>query len=951
MSNIIRGSRPDMERPAPGVWERPTRGPNGAPVAIICDAQSLDALRLGTVMSPNTLKWFSDQAVALGFQKGDVKFYGLCPPFLQQDEKSDARKKAFVESYVSGYTPGEGEDPALARKALVDEVYDGGHKLIVTFGANATRVMLGKPTAITKVRGRPILRENLPPVIPMLSPGFVQRIPDHIPTFQADLGTLSRIRAGGWDVNSVTPQQVDYKWCDDLSELLANKPRVCAIDTETTGLIWWQGVRVLTTQITLRPGHAIILPMSWKYIERHREAFDRILPGLTQSKLAVLRAQLKTFLEDPMIKKIGHNIKYEHQMLLNEGIDIKGWMHDTQLMAFFADENMMDKALDTITRVFVPDMSGYSDEFDRLVDKNRMIDVPPEDVFDEDGKLIQPGMRNYGCGDTDATYRNAKALDTILRNDARQYACYRKIQFSTLLCFAKVAERYGILIDQEHLHTFGQEVSRYIREQYRQLMRLVPADVKRYCIANNEDMSFTRPDFIRRVLFHKNMGFKLKPVVFTESTRDLQDKALRVPSTSTKDHLPFFTDRDDEAGRFCLALVEWVKAEKLLNTYIGTRDEQNGFWQYIASDGAIYPSYKLHATNTGRTASENPNGQNFPKRGRFAKAYNKVFKARPGHKFISADLSQIEIRIAAWMANETTMIDIYRNDGDIHTETAINSMGIARAAWDATPHGIRKDNRTKAKAINFGFLYGMQHKGFKDYAKTNYGVNYTEEEALTARTRFFTKYRALENWHVTMKEFARKHGYVRALHGAVRHLPGMFSNDRSIVSLTERQAVNAPVQRFGSDLGLMGMVRFTHQALPEFMRIIAFIHDALVMEVKDGYEEEAMSALLYAMENPPLGDWFGIEPPLPIKAEADIGLNFGAMIEMAELPSNKETGGLATPDWFNDLNLPTKQVNGVWMGDVKGIKPSWWNDNEREAETHFLYELETRPNQQIVLAA
>lgn len=298
-------------------------------------------------------------------------------------------------------------------------------------------------------------------------------------------------------------------------------------------------------------------------------------------------------------------------------------------------------------------------------------------------------------GDADATYRVAEALDMILRKDPRNYNCYRRVQLDALTCFMKVAERYGILANKDHLRALGAEIDQYVKTQYRALMRMVPAKIKRKYIEEQEEMSFSRAKFLIDVLFSKD-GFNLKPVKFTKSTQDLEDKAKRVPSTSVKDHLPFFFETPGVPGEFCRALKEYVQATKMLSTYVGSEEEGNGFWQYIAPDGGIYPSYKLHLTVTGRTASENPNGQNFPKRGRFAKAYNKTFEARPGHKIISADLSQIELRIAAWMANDKTMLEIYRNNGDILTATAAVAAGVNDAAFAALPFAERKKFRRDA---------------------------------------------------------------------------------------------------------------------------------------------------------------------------------------------------------------------------------------------------------------
>jgi DNA polymerase I-like protein with 3'-5' exonuclease and polymerase domains len=313
--------------------------------------------------------------------------------------------------------------------------------------------------------------------------------------------------------------------------------------------------------------------------------------------------------------------------------------------------------------------------------------------------------------------------------------------------------------------------------------------------------------------------------------------------------------------------------------------------------------------------SADPNGQNFPKRGKLAKAYLKIFKATPGFKIVSADLSQIELRIAAWMAMDRAMLDIYRNNGDIHTATAKYVSGLNDDQWNALSKEERKLKRTQAKAVNFGFLYGMGWAKFMSYAKTDYGVTYTEREAKIARERFFTLYSALPAWHDRMREFADKHGQVRALHGAVRHLPSIKSHDKMIRAGAQRQAINSPVQRFGSDLGLMAVIRFAQQADTNLFRVIGFVHDAVLVEAREGYEQECMSSLVWAMENQPLQEWFGLTPPLPIKAEADIGINFGETLEMSELPPVEKR-----PEWFNDLGFDS----------FTPAKPDWWDDNKEE---------------------
>jgi DNA polymerase I-like protein with 3'-5' exonuclease and polymerase domains len=849
---------------------------------VIFDPPSQEAFRNSLPTAMDNLRMFASSAVGVGLNKDQFLFVGLCPPLPADAYSSAARKWAHVQPYV---------------ESINDLIAANGPKIVVTMGELASRAVLGRAVAITKARGS-MVEHNGRMVLPMLSPGYLARIPEHIPTFQSDLLTLAKVAENGF---MYVKEDIDvhYEWREDISEFLTNRPAIMSVDTETTGLIWHNpAVKVLLVQFSVRPGHAVLCPIDMGYWPAWQ--------GRSRAR-AQLIDQLRNLLEDPNIRKVGHNLKFDVHMLRKIGIELKGWSDDTQLMAFAVDENMMEKSLDECIRRWVPALAGYADEFNQTIDKSRMRDVPPEK------------MLPYAGGDADGALRLFMALDSQLRRDPKQAACYRRIIMPAIKVFGDVVERHGMLIDQDRLRVFGAEVANFCETEFDKLISTVPAKVRRNHLAAGKELKFSRTDFVRDTLFSKE-GFNLTPVVFTKTTASLPEDQ-REASTSTKDHLPYFTDLDGEAGDFVRSLIDYQKSTKLLGTFIGSHNENTGLWQYIAPNGRIYPSYKLHVAVTGRTASSDPNGQNFPKRGRWAKGYQTIFRATPGYKLINCDLSQIELRIAAWMANDPVMLSIYRQDGDIHTATAKIVAGLTDEQWDALSPKERKELRTKAKAVNFGFLYGMGWKKFRSFARTDYGVKLTEREAQLYRERFFATYRALPAWHSRMREQVQRHGMVRALHGAVRHLPSIRSNDEIVRSGAERQAINSPVQRFGSDLGLMAMIRFSRQADPDLFRIIGFVHDALVLEVKDGHEEEGISALLYAMENPPLEDWFGIAPPLPIKAEADIGLNGGEMLELAELPSPEKW-----PDWFRALNLPVVEREGKLCAAVLARRPSWWRE-------------------------
>ena len=281
--------------------------------------------------------------------------------------------------------------------------------------------------------------------------------------------------------------------------------------------------------------------------------------------------------------------------------------------------------------------------------------------------------------------------------------------------------------------------------------------------------------------------------------------------------------------------------------------------------------------------SENPNGQNIPKRGKLAKAYRRSFVAPRGYLVIEADLSQAELRIAASMANEATMLSVYRNAGDIHTETALIALGITRAKFKELPKAEQKSARQKAKAVNFGFIYGMGWRKFIGYAKTQYGVEFTDEEAQRIRTAFFKKYSGLSSWHERQRQAAMRDGQVRSYSGRIRHLPMIYSDDEMVQQEAGRQSINSPVQEFASSLGVMAIGRLSAEIDPQYLAPIAFVHDAIFCYVKEEYLEWGAKTLKWYMESNPLEEWFGLRMPCPIVADVSFGENFGDTFEMEGL--------------------------------------------------------------------
>ena len=188
--------------------------------------------------------------------------------------------------------------------------------------------------------------------------------------------------------------------------------------------------------------------------------------------------------------------------------------------------------------------------------------------------------------------------------------------------------------------------------------------------------------------------------------------------------------------------------------------------------------------------------------------------------------------------------------------------------------------------------YGMWWKKFALYAKTSYGVEFTDQEAERIRADFFKLYPGLEKWHKNMRQFVRQHGFVRAMHGALRRLPSINSLDEKIQQQAERLAINSPIQRISSDMGLIAMSRFADGCEWDDMRPLLFIHDDVTLEVREDRVEEAASYLKWCMENPPL-HWFNLELPLPIASDVSIGPNLGEMEERPDIVAVK-------PPWIKE---------------------------------------------------
>src|ERR1700758_1319854 len=304
-------------------------------------------------------------------------------------------------------------------------------------------------------------------------------------------------------------------------------------------------------------------------------------------------------------------------------------------------------------------------------------------------------------------------------------------------------------------------------------------------------------------------------------------------------------------------LLGWQGLRSKLNKKTGEREIVQDDERFIY-DSRLYLSTKIHGTTTGRFASRL---HQVPRDA----LIRSIITAPDGWTFVVADYSQVELRMVAHVSGDNRMKMVFQTGGDIHSSTASGVLGKPE-------NELTKEERKMAKAVNFGYVFGMWWKKFKIYAKNNYQVDVTDKEAESHRTRFFETYSALPKWHSRMKRTVQLYGQVESLSGRIRHLPGVNSSDKSVQQEAERQSINAPIQGFASgDLKAMAMLEI-HNTLPRnLVKIKAEVHDSILFEIKDEYLEEAIPQIKSIMENPSLFKDFKINFSIPLVADVEVG--------------------------------------------------------------------------------
>lgn len=480
---------------------------------------------------------------------------------------------------------------------------------------------------------------------------------------------------------------------------------------------------------------------------------------------------------------------------------------DTMGAEYAIDENNM-KDLGFLAKVYL----GASDYKD-LIDKTN--------TRAEDLELL----RQYGGPDADYPLR-LRALQKR-RLEGLSNRLYERLLHPADLVLTETELR-GMPVDHTKLVERARQCDKYIAEAEEEIFDITGWEFNPNSTAQLGDILFNRMDF--PVLERTKTG---KP-----STREGVLIALK-------------TLDDDGLIERVLDYRKWR----------GYRSRYLNPWPELAdSEWRLHPHFKPYHTVTGRLSCENPNMQQVP-RDTFIRG---IIGGRPGWKILEADYSQAEMRLAAHYSQDSTMMRIFNTGRDVHMETAMSVTGLSEDE-------VTSEQRKMAKAVNFGFLYGMGWHKFMDYAKENYELDVSEAEAKVARKEFFRQFRSLPGWHERQRKKARKHGYVLSAIGRKRHLHDIHSTNQSIRNEAERQAINSPVQSLASDMMLLAMVQLEKRLDQNEARIISTVHDSILFEVREDLVEKYIPIIKSGLEEVPLESEFECLLTVPIVADIKYG--------------------------------------------------------------------------------
>ncbi|MCU8465687.1 DNA polymerase I [Vibrio vulnificus] len=573
-----------------------------------------------------------------------------------------------------------------------------------------------------------------------------------------------------------------------------------AFDTETDSLDYMVA-NLVGLSFAVAEGEAAYVPVAHDYLDAP-EQLDRDW----------VLAQLKPLLEDDTKAKVGQNLKYDASVLARYGIEMKGIKHDTMLASYVYNSVGGKHDMDSLALRF---LQHSCISFEQLAGKGKnqltfnQIDLNEAAV--------------YAAEDADVTLRLHNRLFANIEQDEKLKAIYQEIEVPLVPVLSRM-ERTGVLIDDMKLSAQSQEIA----------VRLGELEQKAYEIAG-QPFNMNSPKQLQTILFEQ-MGLPVikKTPSGSPSTAEevLQELALDYPLPSV--------------------IMEYRGLAKLKSTYTDKLPKMIN-----PHTGRVHTSYHQAVTATGRLSSTDPNLQNIPIRNEEGRRIRQAFVAPHGYKILAVDYSQIELRIMAHLSGDQALLDAFQQGKDIHAATAAEIMGVSIEQ-------VSSEQRRRAKAVNFGLIYGMSAFGLAKQLGIPRG------EAQAYMDKYFERYPGVMQYMEDTRSNASQHGYVETIFGRRLHLPEITSRNVMRRKAAERAAINAPMQGTAADIIKKAMLLVDQWIQEEGngrVKLLMQVHDELVFEVEESCLTEIESKVQQLMES-------AAQLNVPLVAEAGHGDNW-----------------------------------------------------------------------------
>ena len=559
----------------------------------------------------------------------------------------------------------------------------------------------------------------------------------------------------------------------------ASKSKVIAIDTETTGLDYMDA-DLVGVSIAYEAGKAFYIPFG------HEEQ------DVPQLKEKAVISKLKPFLEKTKDKIIGQNIKFDRNMLARYGIKIDSIKNDTMMMSYVLDASATRHNLDALSSYYLNYKTSTFEEVAGKGVKQVTFDKVPLDL-----------ATNYAAEDADITLRLYEVLEPKLNSMKSLKKLMEEIEIPLIEVLSDM-EQNGMLINSKILTSQSRDLESRIKE----LERLA------YEIAG-EEFNLGSTKQLREIFFEKLNYRVIKKTPGGQPSTD--ERVLQ--ELSEEYELP-------------KVLLEHRTLSKLKSTYT---DKLPG--QISLNTGKVHTSFHQAVTTTGRLSSSDPNLQNIPIRTEDGRRIRQAFEATKGNKIISADYSQIELRIMAHLSKDEGLLEAFNQGEDIHAKTASE-------VFDVNLDEVTPDLRRNAKAINFGLIYGISAFGLGKQLGINRNL------AAEYMAMYFEKYPGVKAYMETTKDSARDAGYVETLFGRRLYLRDINASNAIRRQASERVAINAPVQGSAADIMKIAMIN-AHRHLKESKlkaQLTLQVHDELIVDTPKGETDKVVKLLTQSMQ-------------------------------------------------------------------------------------------------------